>query len=99
MASSDKITEAGDEIADAVSSAGRTAESAARRAGATLEHEAAEGADRFRRAGRRGARAYDEALEDFEGRADSLEATIRRNPLAAAGAALLVGIVFGRFIL
>lgn len=103
MDPSDKITDVGDGIADAVESAGREAGSAARRAGeeagSAFERGSAEGARRFRRAGRRGAAAYDDAAEDFERRTASLEETIRRNPLASAGAALLVGVVLGRFVL
>lgn len=39
------------------------------------------------------------AADPFDVRASSLEETVRDNPLAAAGAALLIGVVLGRFVL
>lgn len=98
-----KITDAGEDLADAVSTAGRKAGARARRAGssagATIERGASKGATRVRRAARSSADAYDAATDEVDGRVDSIEETIRRNPIAAAGAALLVGVVLGRFIL
>lgn len=103
MASRSKITEAGDDVADAVSSAGRRAGSRARKAGAdaaaAIDGAATASASRMRRASRAGARAYDDAVEEVDGRVATLEETIRQNPLAAAGAALVIGLFLGRFVL
>lgn len=98
-----KITDDADDAADAVRAAGRKAGSRARRAGAgvgdAIDRASGAGATRVRRAARKSASAYDAATDEFDDRVGSLEETIRRNPLAAAGAALLVGVVLGRFVL
>ena len=102
MATGDTTRKA-DELADAVTKAGRRAGAGARRAGAEtgarIDRAADAGARNVRRAARQASAAYDETAEDFNDHVGSLEETIRRNPLAAAGAALLVGVVLGRFFL
>lgn len=98
-----KTTAAADDLADAVSNAGRRAGASARRtgasAGAAIDEAASSGARRVRRAARSSSDAYDAASEEIGGQVASLEDTIRQNPLAAAGAALLIGVVLGRFVL
>lgn len=100
---SSRLTDAADEAADAVRAAGRRTGASARRAGADLgdaiDGASATGATRVRRAARSSADAYDEAADEFEARAGSIEDQIRRNPIAAAGAALVIGLVLGRFVL
>jgi hypothetical protein len=92
-----------EEAAESVGSTGRRAASRARKAGAdvgdAIDRGSASGAARVRRAARRSSAAYEGASDEFGERAGSLEEQIRRNPLAAAGAALLVGVVLGRFVL
>lgn len=103
MATRRNINEAADDAADALASGGGRASSRARRAGAdvgdAIDRASSAGATRVRRAARRASSAYDETADDFEGRVATLEDTIRDNPLAAAGAALLIGVVLGRFVL
>ena len=97
------ISDAADDLADDVASTGRAAAGQAKRVGDTvgdaIEDAADHSARRMRGAGRRGRSAYDDAMDGVEGEVESLSDTIRRNPLASAGAALLVGVVLGRFFL
>jgi hypothetical protein len=97
------FTNAGDDAADAVARGGEQAGAGARQAGSrvgeAVDEAAKDAARHMRSTARRGASVYDEAVDEIDGRARSLEDTIRENPLAAAGAALLVGVVLGRFIL
>lgn len=97
------ITDDADDAADALSEAGRRAGGQVRRAGRSagdaIDDAGRSGAASVRRGARKGARAYEAAADEVELRAGSLEDTIRENPLAAAGAALLIGVVLGRFVL
>ncbi|GBD48688.1 hypothetical protein [Methylopila sp. Yamaguchi] len=97
------ISEKVDDLADGVKSAGQTAAERARAAGERVGDaldDAGDSAERnLRRANRRGRTAYAEAGDRFESEFEGFENTIRRNPLAATGAALLVGVVLGRFFL
>ncbi|MDR4307894.1 hypothetical protein IHQ68_14825 [Chelatococcus sambhunathii] len=98
-----KTTDIADDVADAAASTGHRAGAQARHAGAdlgdTIDRTANAGAGGVRRAARKTVAAHDAAAVEFDGRAESLEDAIRRNPLAAAGAALLIGVVLGRFFL
>jgi ElaB/YqjD/DUF883 family membrane-anchored ribosome-binding protein len=98
-----KIPGPADDLADDISAAGKKAQSGARSAGESVgdavSNAAESGARSVRQQGRRGERAYREAGDDFDARVGSLEESIRRNPLASAGAALFVGVLLGRFIL
>lgn len=98
-----KTTDMADKVADAAASTGHRAGARARRAGAdlgdTIDRTATAGASSVRRAARKAVAAQDAATAEFETRTESIEDAIRRNPLAAAGAALLIGVVLGRFIL
>ncbi|RXF74320.1 hypothetical protein [Hansschlegelia zhihuaiae] len=98
-----RTTGKADEMTEAVGSTGRRAASQARKAGAdigdAIDRNSASGAAHVRRASRKSSAAYEAATDEFDDRMGSLEAQIRRNPLAAAGAALLVGVVLGRFVL
>lgn len=98
-----KITGAADDLADDVADAGKKAASGARKAGAgvadAVKSGSSRGASQLRRSARQGEAAYDDAADAISERVGSIEDTIRRNPLASAGAALLVGVVLGRFFL
>ncbi|MET0314292.1 MAG: hypothetical protein ABW275_07865 [Hansschlegelia sp.] len=97
------ITDRANDLAAGVADAGRHTAASARNAGETaaskVERASSKGASAIRRGGRSGSAAYDEAASEFDGRMASIEDTIRQNPLAAAGAALVVGIFLGRFVL
>ncbi|MFC7051683.1 hypothetical protein ACFQI3_03170 [Hansschlegelia quercus] len=99
----DPITDRANDLASGVADAGRSAASSARNAGdkvaSGVESASEKGASAIRRGGRSGSAAYDDAAADLDGRVSSIEDTIRQNPLAAAGAALVVGIFLGRFVL
>lgn len=103
MANPTNISKTADDAASQVKKAGDTVAEGARKAGeATAETASAAGdrsAAQIRRSGPRGDAAVRGAVDDFDERVGSLEDSIRRNPLAAAGAALLVGVVLGRFFL
>ncbi|GLK69274.1 hypothetical protein [Hansschlegelia plantiphila] len=99
----DTIKGSADALADDVASAGKHAGAQAHRAASSFEDSvesaSEKGASSIRSAGRRGSALYDEATEQVDSRVASLEESIRRNPLAAAGAALVVGLILGRFVL
>lgn len=94
-----KITEAADDLADTVAQAGRKAEAGAAKAAGAVRSASTRGATQIRRSARQAEAAYDDGADAVEGRVGSIEDAIRRNPLAAAGAALLVGVVLGRVFL
>ncbi|GLK57432.1 ElaB/YqjD/DUF883 family membrane-anchored ribosome-binding protein [Methylopila capsulata] len=97
------ISEKVDDLADGVKNAGRSAAEGARAAGESVGDALDDAGDaaerRLRRANRRGRAAYAETEDRFESEFEGIEDTIRRNPIAATGAALLVGVVLGRFFL
>jgi ElaB/YqjD/DUF883 family membrane-anchored ribosome-binding protein len=97
------ITDRANDLADGVADAGRKTAASARNAGETaaskVESASVKGASSIRRGGRSGSAAYDDVSAEIDERVSSLEDTIRQNPLAAAGAALVVGIFLGRFVL
>ncbi len=98
-----KTTGAADEAADAISDAAHQAGAKARQAATgaadALEDAADAGSRKIKSAARSGQRAYGDAARGADAGMASIEDAIRRNPLAAAGTALLVGVVLGRFIL
>jgi ElaB/YqjD/DUF883 family membrane-anchored ribosome-binding protein len=99
----DPIADRANDLASGVAETGRNTASTARNTGAKVasgvENASEKGASAIRRGGRSGSAAYDDAAAELDGRVSSLEDTIRQNPLAAAGAALVVGIFLGRFVL
>lgn len=99
----DTIHQHGEALADNVEAAGAKAGETARDFGAkadeAIDRAAAKGGAAIRRTARRGAYAYDDAADEIDGRVASIEDSIRRNPLAAAGAALVIGVFLGRFVL
>lgn len=98
-----KFTDDADDAADSIEAAGLRAGVRARRAGGrvgdAIDQASDAGSAGLRRTARKSAGAYDATIDQVDGRAADLGETIRQNPLAATGVALLIGVVLGRFIL